>query len=382
MWSPIPRRDFNLRRLGLIVNPVAGLGGRVGLKGSDGLEIQHQALELGAVPQSGLRAGQCLRAFAELREKVELITAPGEMGASIAGEEGFDVRVVGEIHAEGTTAQHTILAAQAMLASQVDVLLFAGGDGTARDIFQAVGDQLLVIGIPAGVKIHSAVFATHPHAAGELVAGCLASWPLPAEEAEVVDIDEQAFRSGMVATRLYGYLRVPHHRRFLQGRKAPTPDSEKAQLEAIAWDVVENLESSILYILGPGTTTRTVADRLGFEKTLVGVDVVTREELAALDVSEQQLLDLLASTPARIVVTPIGGQGFLFGRGNQPISPAVINKVGRGNIQVICPPAKLHAFGGRPLLVDTGDQELDARLTGYISITTGYRERAVYRIGN
>jgi predicted polyphosphate/ATP-dependent NAD kinase len=200
------------------------------------------------------------------------------------------------------------------------------------------------------------------------------------QEAEVVDLDEQAFRKGIITTRLYGYLMVPDHRRLVQNSKAPTPATEATQMEAIAWDVIENMQMDCYYVLGPGTTTRAVAECLGLESTLVGVDVVTRDKVVALDVNEEQLLNLVGDQVTKIVITPIGGQGFLFGRGNQPISAEVIEKVGTDNIQVICTPGKLHALAGRPMLVDTGDLELDMRLDGHISITTGYRERAVYRI--
>jgi predicted polyphosphate/ATP-dependent NAD kinase len=366
----------------LIVNPIAGIGGRVGLKGSDGADIQKQAMELGAEPGSGLRALQTMQVLVKKVQDLEIITPPGEMGADAAREAGFEPIVMGKINPGTTSAQDTIKIARFMLDSQVDLLLFAGGDGTARDIYRAVGDQVPVLGIPAGVKIHSAVFATHPRAAGELGAEFLGGRSVNLQEAEVIDLDEAAYREGTITTRLYGYLRVPYHRHWVQKGKTPTPASENVQMEAIAWEVVENMHPDYFYVLGPGTTTRAVADRLGIEKTLVGVDVVTNERLVATDVSEQQLLELVQSAPTRIIITPIGGQGFLFGRGNQPISPQVIREVGGENILVLCTPGKLHTLAGRPLLVDTGDVELDRQLSGHISIITGYGERAVYRIGN
>jgi predicted polyphosphate/ATP-dependent NAD kinase len=370
-----------MKRIGLIVNPVAGIGGRVGLKGSDGVEIQRRAIELGAVPRAGARAMEAIQVLAEQQLDMEFFTPPGEMGAALLREAGFTPHVVGEIDAKQTTAEDTIKAAQLMVEKQVDVLVFAGGDGTARDIYTGAGEYYPVVGIPAGVKIQSAVFATRPRTAGELIAAFISETGFRLEQAEVIDLDEEAYRRGLISTRLYGYLTIPFHRRWVQNSKAPTPASEKAQMEAIALEVVENMQPGCAYILGPGTTTRTLADCLGFEKTLVGVDVVTKERLVAMDANEQQLLDLVESTTAQIVITPVGGQGFLFGRGNQPISPAVIKKVGRENIRVICTPGKLHTFAGRPLLVDTGDRDLDTQLTGHISITTGFREEAVYQIG-
>jgi predicted polyphosphate/ATP-dependent NAD kinase len=380
MWLSVPGKVEGVKRLGLIVNPIAGLGGKVGLKGSDGIEIQRQALQLGAEPQAGKRAELALRILRGELEHLEIISPPGEMGGSILQELDSNPLVIGEITAGFTTAEDTILAAKTMLASNVDLLLFAGGDGTARDILYSIGDRLPVLGIPAGVKIHSAVFATHPQSAGELAAAFLESNSFQLREAEVVDLDEQAYRKGTITTRLYGFLMVPYYRHLVQNSKAPTPASEAAQVEAIAWDVIENFEEDFYYVLGPGTSTRMVAECLGFAKTLVGVDVVTSDKVIALDVNEDQLLRLVEVQRTKIIITPIGGQGFLFGRGNQPISAQVIRKVGAENIHVICTPGKLHTLEGRPLLVDTGDLELDNNLAGFISITTGYRERAVYHV--
>ncbi len=185
--------------------------------------------------------------------------------------------------------------------------------------------------------------------------------------------------TGKVATRLYGYLSVPYRPHMLQNRKAPSLAADSARLEAIAAAVNEAMEPGWFYVLGPGTTTRVIADRLGCPKTLVGVDVYTREGVIELDVSEGRLLELLKDKPAKIIVTPIGGQGFIFGRGNQQISPEVLRRVGRENILVVSLAEKLNALQGEPLLVDTGDPDVDAMLAGYWNIIVGYRERVVYR---
>jgi predicted polyphosphate/ATP-dependent NAD kinase len=380
MWSTYSRKEKGIKRVGLIINPIAGIGGRVGLKGSDGTAIQQRAIELGAIPRAESRAERALQVLKALHPDLEVITPSGEMGATVASQCGFVPLVIGEINPGATTAEDTRHAAKTMVASQVDLLLFTGGDGTARDIHHAVGEQLPVIGIPAGVKIHSAVFANHPRAAGELASAFLENQSMAVREAEVVDLDEEAYREGIVTTRLYGYLLVPYQRRLVQNQKVPTPESEAAQMGAIAWEVAENMEPGTWYILGPGTTIRAIADHLGVEKTLVGVDVISSQGVVAADVHEEQLLELIENKTTKIIVTPIGGQGFIFGRGNQPISSRVIKRVGRENIWVVCTPEKLHALGGRPLLVDTGDDSIDEMLQGFIAVTTGYREEAVYRI--
>jgi len=369
-------------RLGLIVNPIAGIGGRVGLKGSDGAEIQRKALELGAEPQAHLRAANALDALMSLCETLELVTPPGEMGEKVARACGFAPQVIGRLPQGLTSAEDTRAAAQAMLDLPVDLILFAGGDGTARDIYHAVGKNIPVLGIPAGVKIHSAVFAIHPRLAGEIAAAYLRGERMRLREAEVIDLDEEAYRTGIVATQLYGYLKVPYCPHQLQNRKVPTPAAESARMEAIAADVIRAMQPGWLYILGPGTTTRAITDRLGFPKTLVGVDVYTTEGVVALDASESRLLALLENQPAKIIVTPIGGQGFIFGRGNQQLSPRIIRKVGRENILVVSLSEKLNALKGEPLLVDTGEPDVDEMLAGYLPVIVGYREEVVYRVGS
>ena len=372
-------------RLGLIVNPVAGLGGRVGLKGTDGADVAQRARELGAEPQAMARARTTLeRLLAALPPRLSrpaLLCGPRDMGATSAVAAGWPCEVVGET-ADVTSAADTRRCAEAMAHAGVGVILFAGGDGTARDIHAAVRDTVAVLGIPAGVKIQSAVFATSPGAAGEAVAQHLAGTGRTVER-EVLDLDEDAYRAGRVQPRLHGILSVPAGR-LLQSRKAPTPTSDTAATESIAAEVEAVLEVGRRYVLGPGTTTRAVARRLGLDKTLVGVDGfhVTADgpRLVARDASEHDLRTLVAEGPSSIVLTPIGGQGFLFGRGNQPISPAVIRTVGLEHITVLATPAKLAELGGRPMLVDTGDPVLDAELSSYIQVITGRGERAVVRI--
>ena len=381
------------KRLGLIVNPVAGIGGRVGLKGSDGTEIQKKARELGAVPEALNRAVEALERVRPV-DDLQIITYPGEMGEDAARASGFAPTVIGSIRRGETTAEDTRNAARDMQGLGVDLVLFAGGDGTARDVYSAIGEGSdvadgyirrirLVLGIPAGVKIHSAVFATNPRSAGDLALLVLQGRASGRREAEVMDIDEEAFRQGIVAARLYGYLNIPFQRRLVQGLKTASDPGEKVATEAIAWEVVDGMDDDgyrYLYIIGPGTTTRAIASRLGVPKTLLGVDVVRGGELVAADANESQLLALLEERLAKVVVTPIGGQGYIFGRGNQQISPRVIRKVGKEHVIVVSTAAKIQALGGRPLLVDTGDREVDRMLSGYIRVVTGYREQAVYRV--
>ena len=368
-------------RLGLIVNPIAGIGGRVGLKGSDGAKVQKRAMELGAVPQAQRRAIEALKRLRDM-EGLQVVTYPGEMGEEAARACSFEPEVIGAITPGQTTAEDTREAASEMQRRGVDLLLFAGGDGTARDIYAAVGTSMTVLGIPAGVKIHSAVYATHPRSAGQLAALYLQGKVSGLREVEVMDIDEEAFRQNRLSARLYGYLKIPFRTSLVQSQKMPSTGEANA-LAAIAEDIVTKMEEDVLYIIGPGTTTRAIAEEMELEKTLLGVDAVLNRELVARDASESQLLALLqehGGGKARIVVTPIGGQGYLFGRGNQQISPQVIERVGRERIIFVSTPEKLYALGSQPLLVDTGSRAVDEMLAGYITVVTGYNERAVRKV--
>jgi predicted polyphosphate/ATP-dependent NAD kinase len=367
--------------LGLIVNPIAGMGARVGLKGTDGLEMVRRARERGAEPWAPGRAAEALAGIADaLGPDLRLLVAPSEMGEEAARQAGLAPTVIGAIHAGATTAEDTVAAALAMREAGVDLLIFVGGDGTARDVCRAVGETLPVLGIPAGTKMHSAVYATTPRAAAHLVVAFLRDGRMSCRLAEVMDVDETAYRRGMLAARLYGYLRVPYKRSLVPGLKMASSGNEAAALAGIADDVVERLGDGERLIVGPGTTTRAIADRLGLPKTLLGVDVYARDRLLAADARESDLLRLLDEGPARILVTPIGGQGYLFGRGNQQISAEVIRRVGRGNVLVVATSGKLAALRGAPFLVDTGDPAVDASLAGYVRVVTAYRAEVVYRV--
>ena len=375
-------------RLGLIVNPVAGLGGRVGLKGSDGLEIQQKALALGAESQAVDRTIQALEVLVPFKDTLEVITYPGEMGGEPAQACGFTTQVIGSIQPGATTPQDTILASKEMERLGVDLILFAGGDGTARDIFNAVAARLPVLGIPAGVKIYSAAFGINPRQAGALADLFLRGQATRFREAEVMDVDEDAVREGRVSARLYGYLKVPYRRNLVQTVKSGSDPGEAEVLHAIASDIVEYMDSDSLYILGPGTTTRAITNRLGLNNTLIGVDVLKGHQLIAMDVNEKQLLHLLSDQSAKVIVTPIGGQGYLFGRGNQQISPQVLRSIGtseariRENLLIVSTVSKIYSLNGMPLLVDSGDPEVDQLLCGYIHVITGYKERIIYKVTN
>ena len=369
-----------MKIVGLIINPIAGMGGPVGLKGTDGSLILEQAIKRGAQPRAQQRCLEALKQLAPLQDQIELQTCPGKMGEEAAAKCGFSPKIVGIVTATTTTAADTQRAAQQMRDAGVDLLLFVGGDGTARDIYNTLADSVVTLGIPAGVKIHSAVFAGNPTQAGELAALFLKGRARTIVEAEVMDIDEENFRNDVLSAKLYGYLKIPFEKKYVQKAKAASGTTEKHDQQAIAHGIVENMLDDWFYIIGPGTTTRAIMEQLDLPYTLLGVDLIYNRQLVGKDLSEAQLLGKIRSRRTKLIITPIGGQGYILGRGNQQISPAVIQVVGKENIIIIATGQKIHSLQGRALRVDTGCDATDRLLNDYFTLVTGYRESIVYKV--
>lgn len=353
----VAHKSLPQKTVGFIVNPVAGMGGAVGLKGTDGEAVLDKAVSLGAKPIASQRAESFLAELSPAEDSIRFLVGAGKMGGEEAKRCKLTFEVVGECRAV-TTSEDTRLAAEAMAAAKVDLLVFCGGDGTARDVLKAVGMKVPVLGVPTGVKMHSALFAVTPQAAARVTLRYF--WVgLPLREAEVMDIDEQAFREGHLSAELYGYMLSPYEPHLIQGNKLESPmtESEVRNQAAMAVGVIEEMNPKTLYIIGPGTTTRTISDLLDQKKTLLGVDVFRDKKITLRDANEKQILEAIKGKEAKIVVTPIGGQGFVFGRGNQQISAQVIRQVGLDNIVVVATKSKLDRL--KSLRVDTGDSMLD-----------------------
>jgi predicted polyphosphate/ATP-dependent NAD kinase len=370
--------------LGLLVNPLAGLGGSLALKGSDGEEVRQIAAGLSLEQRSRAlnRVERALGLLAQEGDSVRYSCWAGAMGADALQHLGLPCTVLGESSLQLTSADDTRRAASALLAAGVDIIVFAGGDGTARDVYDAIGQQCPVLGIPAGVKMHSGVFAVSPEAGGELLQQLVRGGLVGLRAQEVRDIDEEAFRHDVVRSRFYGEMLVPGEGRYLQHTKVGGRESHELVAADIAAWLVENMEPQRTYLIGPGSTTAAIMDELGLPNTLLGVDVVRGGKLLATDANEEVLIGRLAEAqgPASIVVTVIGGQGHVFGRGNQQFSPTVIREVGLDNIIIVAAKSKVSALEGRPLLVDTNDPGLDDALAGYYSIVTGYDDHVLYRV--
>lgn len=374
-------------KLGFVVNPFAGIGGAVALKGSDGVDIVKQALARGACPQAEARAKLAMRQISE-EGNFSIVTAEGAMGANTLKSLNLPFEVVYEAAGESSAAD-TKNIIQLFVDLQVDFIVFAGGDGTARDVLDGLtnksGTSIPVVGIPAGVKMHSAVYAVTPVHAGELINLILAGEPMSLHESQVMDLDEQAFREGRVNAKCYGYLSVPVDDTRMQLIKQGGLNSQEITIQDIAADIIETMQPDVYYLIGSGSTTAEIMNQLSLPNTLLGIDIVLNQNLIASDVDEQSILDTIKDYPAKIVITTIGGQGHVFGRGNQQLSAKVIRlvvnqKAGRDNIVIVANNEKLHSLGKRPMISDTGDGDLDKQLAGLYSVVTGYQQKTLYKL--
>tara|TARA_R110002167_G_scaffold261822_1_gene468483 strand:- start:53905 stop:55092 length:1188 start_codon:yes stop_codon:yes gene_type:complete len=391
-------------KLGLIINPVAGVGGSVALKGSDDM-VKH-ALALGAELKANARTQTALTVLLPYQDEIVVYTVNNQMGEQAAKALGFNVEIVYQTHNENTQALDTEQAVSALLAEQVDIILFAGGDGTARNIAkimsqnaeqnsqQRMFSQVPVLGIPAGCKIHSGVYAITPTAAGRVVELMLTKQLVTLTEGDVMDIDESLFRQGIVKAKRFGEMQIPSELRYVQAVKSGGKESDELVLHDISEDVIAHMADNdeSLFIIGSGSTTDFLMSELGLDSTLLGVDLVKNKTLIDSDITENQLWQHLmlakqAKQNINLVITLIGGQGHIFGRGNQQLSPRIIRfiieqKGGKENIIIIATKAKLRALNNKPLISDTGDNELDQLLSGFMPITTGYKDQVLYPVSS
>jgi len=377
-----------VRRVGFVVNPIAGMGGRVGLKGTDGVADEAQAA--GAEPIAGPRAALFARTFLELSKhgeglRIRWLTCGGAMGAVSLREAGVGDETIEVIYTPGerTTASDTRRAVDACIGQGAELLLFCGGDGTARDVAEATNDRIPILGIPAGVKMHSGLFAVSPPAAAHLLVGYLRG-QLRIGTAEILDLDEEAYRKGEWRIRLFATAKTLVEPNLVAGGKVMVDEvSEEAIRGELAVHFSELFENEpyTLFLLGPGSTLNSITTADGIDKTLLGVDAVVGGKAVAKDLNEKGILDLLDRHPnAKLVVSPIGAQGFILGRGNLQVSPAVLRRIGTKNVIVVATPAKLAMT---PVLrVDTGDTALDEEFhkREYLFVVIGYRTSKLHPI--
>lgn len=371
-------------KLGVLINPYAGIGGALALKGSDGEEIRNKALAMGAEKKALDKTRLALEQIVHLKDQVELFVAAGEMGADLAIEMGFTPHVVYQAADTQTESQDTELTVKALIEAQVDLILFAGGDGTARNVCHVVGNSIPVLGVPAGCKIHSAVYAITPAAAGRVLEQVIKGEIVSVSDAEVMDIDEALFRQGKVNARQFGEMQVPTELRYIQAVKMGGKESDELVLADLAAHVIEIIEDNpdCLFVMGSGSTVAFIMQELGLENTLLGVDVIKGTQLLASDVTANELLELTAGQECKLVLTLIGGQGHIIGRGNQQLSATFLKQLNKSNIILVATKTKLLNLSGRPLIVDSGNLDLDQQLSGLISVVTGYHDQVLYPIAN
>ena len=365
-------------RLAVVVNPDAGLGGKLGFKGSDGRAAEARAA--GAQDRAGPRMKICLEKLAELaREPIEILAWDGRMGGDW---------IPGEYNSTGKTPYTTdaTSTSEFIKAHSPDLFLYAGGDGTTRDIVEALGDrEIPLVGVPGGVKMHSGCFATTPKAAAEVVWSFFTG-DLMVARTEVMDLDEEVYRKGEWKVRMYGEAFTPASPRWMQGAKEQVQrESEEETLEAMSSHVANLVEENpdLMLVWGSGGTLRQMCKQNGHESTLLGIDIQHAGKIYN-DLNESGLLEIITQHQGEIklLLSPMGGQGFLIGRGNLQLSPDVLRAIGTDNILGIATPAKL--LGLNELRIDTGDEELDAEIRGkkYLKVLQGYRTTRVIRVAN
>ncbi|ALM76512.1 ATP-NAD kinase family protein [Thermococcus barophilus] len=371
-------------RIGLIINPIAGMGGKVALKGTDG--VVEEAIRRGAKPTALDLAKLFLSELSHYDESknIEFFTGPKDLGEYALREFNFSFQVLKHreigykeifaVRIPDTTSEDTKTLAK-LMADKVDILVFAGGDGTARDVYSAVNRKVPILGIPTGVKMFSGVFASSPEDAAKLLIEFIKG-SAQIVEREILDLDEDSYRKDEVRVRHYGMALTPYLETLVQGSKEPTAVDESEELESLAEAIVEELEDGI-YFLGAGSTVKKIKDRLGIDGTLLGVDIVEikdgKAKLLVKDAQEKDLLRFINRNP-KIIVTIVGGVNFLFGRGNQQFSPDVLRHIPKENIIVVAAPSKVE----KPIRAYTGDREVDKKLRGYIRVKIGpWRDRIV-----
>ncbi len=387
-------------KIGFIINPIAGMGGRVGLKGTDG--VLEEAKARGAIPIAGHRAIEAINRYVLLVRKlsptdpffkmdINWFTCSGSMGFDVLENTKVTELKNNFINVEfepndpnNTTADDTRECSSRFLQAGVELILFCGGDGTARDVYSIVQDKIPIFGIPSGVKMHSGVFATHANTAGDILLDYILG-ELDTADGEILDLDEERYRAGDWNIRLFGIAKTPYNPSLIQrGKHMVESASEEEIKEEIADYLKEEIENNqdTLFILGAGSTVQVVTQHLGLDGTLLGIDAVFQGRLVGKDLNEKQLIELLEKhDKVKIILSPIGAQGFILGRGNLQLSPTVIKRIGIENIDIVSTPAKLEELG--QLRVDTNDDELDLMFTtkGWLKVIFSYRQMRLKKVG-
>ena len=375
-------------RLGLLVNPDAGLGGRLGLKGSDGqAEI---ARSKGAQDRSGPRMRAMLDHLITISKEnldgIQWYVSKGRMGTDWISPAISSLEVI-HSSSSSTDANDTSQLVGSMIGSDIDLLVYAGGDGTTRDVVAALSEygspELPIIGVPTGVKMHSGCFASSPKAAAEVLSAWLEG-DLLLSSTEVLDLDEDLYRQGKWVVKLYAEAITPASPRWMQGSKMRVEASgEEEIIQGLADHVRETLiDDRMMIVWGSGGTLRTIGGILGFELNTLGIDITVGGNIIGSDLNENEILSALKEHQGDVILllSPMGGQGFLIGRGNLQLSPDVLRIIGVNRVLGIVTPAKMLTL--RSLRIETGDSEMDQRFSEkkYLKVLQGYRTTRVLKV--
>ena len=375
-------------RVGIVVNPDAGLGGKLGFKGSDGRA--KEARKAGAQDRAGPRMTLCLDRFAELLNSSlnragispTLLAWDGRMGGDWITN---DYTSLGETP-DSTSADDTNSLVSQLIEHDVDVILYAGGDGTTRDIVNTLGEvKIPLIGVPGGVKMHSGCFATTPNAAAEVLFSFVIG-DLMSSITEVMDLDEEIYLTGQWKVRMYGEALTPASPRFMQGAKQQVERSSEAEIiEGLASHINELIinDPELMVVWGSGGTLRLIGELIGQELTLLGIDIQYQNKVYN-DLNEQELIKILSTHSGNklLLLSPMGGQGFLIGRGNLQLSPEVLRIIGIESILGVATPGKLTGLSN--VRIDTGEESLDNEFKQrkFVKMLQGYRTTRVIRVAD
>ena len=370
-------------RIGFLINPIAGMGGKVGLKGTD--NVVQKAIDMGAEPSS---PGRALAALLSISPTIisELLVYGSNMGEEVALKAGFKPIVVGYPQNKKTSVADTQNSIQSFVSQKVDLVLFAGGDGTAVDISHTLDElksDIPFLGIPSGVKVYSSVFANSPQDVGSILSSYSTT-----ELREIMDLDEAAYRQGKLVPHLHSIRPVPLSTE-LQSSKQLLGGTVEGAIEGL----LSEFSPNVTYILGPGGTLHQLKKEIGFEGTLLGVDIWQTHSskdqnssnssslplsisgtVIVKDANESDILSSLTDTNV-VIVSPIGGQGFILGRGNGQISPSVLEHC---TIKLIGSRNKLDAID--VLRVDSGDQNIDSTIQGWHRVHIGRFETRLMEV--
>ncbi len=365
-------------KIGFVVNPIAGMGGKVALKGTDGIKILKKAIERGAKPIAPIRAKQFLVSLTKNFKNFKIYTAGKDMGEDICRDLKISFETI-YIPNSPTTSDDTKKFVH-LANNLVDIIVFVGGDGTARDVMSEVKGNTPVLGIPSGVKVTSECFAINPEAASKIIIEFSKS--KKTFEAEVIDVDEDAYRNGILKIKLYGYVKVPYIPQYIQSSKSPSLNSEneKENQKAIARYIIENMKKDTIYFLGAGTTVSAITQLLSLNKTILGVDALKNKKIIKMDLSESEIYEMI-NEDSKIIISPIGKQGFIFGRGNHQFSARIVRKIGFKNIIIIATKRKVESIGNKLRIDFYDDESLNNELNGkYIRVLTDYNESRMMKI--